>query len=221
MRGSTVQVARRITVGLLMAFTAVFFIYLCAITFFEQRQRLYSRTVSERQFHIGGQPWELDLAAIREFEKQHALNPEGAGGVRFSIEQWPRWKYVISLELSPNRRAKGALHAIDFDGRGPAYEREFELGAAETRRFVSLFDEQIDGYRGGTSSCVDGTSFQFERWKDRRVLSGRGNAACDRHYAELMSLIAETLVVKLDRVPFDWRAWFAAKGQLALNGNGS
>ncbi len=106
------------------------------------------------------------------------------------------------------------------DGKGPVYENNFQLEKYEARLFFASFDQEIDGYWGTTTECLDGTSFQFERWSEKAVTSGVGNAACQRHYAELMSLVAETLFTPLKDVPFDWRPWFSAKRYLELPGNG-
>lgn len=221
MAKSIIRVIRRIAVVIALTLAVVAFIYLCIITIFEQEQRLRSRTVSERQFTIGVEWWEHDLRTIRSFETRHGLNPETRNGLRFAIDEWPHWKYVISIDALQNGTAKGAIHAVAYDGKGPTYERDFQLEKGEARLFLESFDHQIDGYWGATSQCTDGTSFQFERWSNKHVSSGAGNAACQRHYAELMSLVAETLVVQLNEVPFDWRSWLSAKRQLILHGNGN
>jgi hypothetical protein len=192
----------------------------CVIFFAQQSYRLHTRTVSERQFTTDAEWWENDLTAIREFEARHGLNPEAQSGLRLAIHEWPDWKYLISIESSQNGTAKGAIFAVAYDGHGPAYERDFRMDMEEANLFFGSFDEQIDGYWGSTAGCTDGTGFQFERWTDEIVSSGRGNAACHRHYAELMGLVAEPLVVQLRDAPFDWRTWLSAKRHLALRNSG-
>lgn len=183
--------------------------------------RPFSRTVSERQFKLGSEPWQLDLRTVRGFEGRHAVNPEANGGLRLNIDEWPAWKYVISLQAQKDGTVKGAIQAVAYDLKGPTFEQDFQLEKEEAKVFFESFDRQIDGYWGAMNQCTDGTGFQFERWNRQQVASGYGNAACQRHYAELMSLVAETLVTKLHSVPFDWRSWFSSKRQLALMGYGS
>lgn len=197
----------------IMAFLAVFVI--------EQSHRLQSRTVAVRQFTADAEWWQHDFASIRKFEMPHGLDPEAHDGLRFAIDEWPDWKYLISIDVLDDGSAKGALRAVPYDEVGPVYERTFQLGKSETSLFIGAFDGKIDGYWGSTTLCTDGTGFQFERWKDGAVTSGRGNAACQRHYAELMGLVAETLVVNLKDVPFNWHSWLSAKRYLDLRGNGS
>lgn len=221
MAKSIIRVASKIGIAAAFILTGVVFLYLCAVTFQEQRMRLLSRTVSERQFKLDAEPRQLDLRTVRGFESQHALNPETHGGLRLSIGEWPTWKYVISFQAQKDGTVKGAIQAVAYDLKGPTYERDFLLEKEEAKVFFDSFDREIDGYWGSMTQCTDGTGFQFERWDRQQISSGYGNAACQRHYAELMSLVAEALITKLNPVPFDWRSWFSSKRQLTLMRYGS
>ena len=216
-----IRPARKIAAIIAATLLAVVLTFLCAVLLMEQSYRLQSRTVSERQFSVRAAWWEHDLTTIRKFERRHGLNPESHNGLRLAIDEWPDWRYLLSIDGSTNGTATGAIYAIAYDGKRPVYEQDFVLERGEAWLFFASFDRQIDGYWGTTTQCLDGTSFQFERWSDGRVSSGSGNAACQRHYSELMSLLAETLVVHLNDVPFDWRSWLSAKRQLILRGDGS
>ncbi|MGD9665146.1 MAG: hypothetical protein AB7U34_08090 [Novosphingobium sp.] len=200
---------------------AIAIIYAAVVFVLTQSYRLYNRTVSERQFHPNSEWWEHDLGTIRKFEARHGLNPETHNGLRLAIDEWPAWKYLISFDTAPDGSAKGAILAMPYNGKGPGYERQFNLESGEAKIFFASFDKKIDGFWGSTTGCTDGTSFQFERWNDKQVKGGVGNAACQLHYAELMNLVAEVLVVKLCDAPFDWRSWFWTKRQLMLDGKGS
>lgn len=182
----------------------------------DESYRQYSRTTQERQFTVGGEWPDTNLTTIRGFEKRHNLNPEANGGLRLVLGEWPRWRYQISLDNLSDGSAKGAIYAIAYDGTGPAYERSFSLGKAESKLFFDVFDQKVKEYRGEAFQCVDGTGFTFERWRGRAVVGGSGNAACMIHYADLMSLVAETLSGSLSDAPFDWHSWFAAKRVLEL-----
>jgi hypothetical protein len=221
MTKSIIPSARKIVVAVALTLAAGVFLTAGGMFIFQQSYRLQNRTIQERQFRIGTEWWETDLSTIREFEKRHELDPEAKGGLRLAIDEWPDWRYLISLETSGDGSAKGAIRAIAYDGKGPVYENDFQLEMYEARLFFDSFDQEIDGYWGTTTACTDGTSFQFERWSEEAVSSGAGNAACQPHHAELMSLVAETLFVPLHDVPFDWRSWFSAKRYLKLPRNGS
>ena len=186
----------------------------------EQYYRLYSRTVDVRQFRTGAEWWEQDLATIRSFEARHGLDPEANDGLRLVIDEWPEWKYLLSYHVEHDGALNGAILASPYDDKGPTYERDFHLEVRQTRLFLDSFDRQIDGFWGATTRCVDGTGFQFERWNNKLVSSGHGNAACQLHYAELMSLVGESLVDELKDVPFKWGSWFASKRELSLLGIG-
>lgn len=221
MARSISRTARKVGLIVVGLVAAVVIIALMAGFVIEQSYRLHSRTVAVRQFTADAEWWQYDLASIQKFEKPHGLDPETHDGLRFAIEEWPDWKYLISIDVLDDGSAKGAIRALPYDEAGPAYERTFQLGKSETLLFLSAFDREIDGYWGSTNDCLDGTGFQFERWKDGAVTSGQGNAACQRHYAVLMSLVAETLVVNLKDVPFDWHSWLLGKRYLDHRGNGS
>lgn len=182
----------------------------------DEIDRQYSRTTKERQFTVGGEWHDNDLTVIREFEKRHKLDPEAKRGLRLAMSEWPRWRYQISLENLGDGSAKGAIYAIVYDGTGPAYERSFSLNKADAKLFFDVFDKKVKGYRGEAFQCLDGTGLRFERWQQRAVVGASGNAACMSHYADLMSLLAETLSGSLSDAPFDWRTWFAAKRVLEL-----
>ena len=209
-RKIAVAVAVTLAVGVLLTATAIFLL--------QQSPRLNNRTISERLFSIDSDGGDIDLTTIRNFEWRHGLNPEARDGLRLTMDQWPDWKYLISIEASDDGTAKGAFHAVAYDGKGPVYEKDFLLEQYEARIFFDSFDQQIDGYWGSTTQCTDGIGFEFERWSGKAVSSGHGNAACQHHYAELMSLVAETLFVQLNDVPFDWRSWFLAKRYLEFHG---
>lgn len=187
----------------------------------QQSNRERTRTVNVRQFRTGADWWEHDLRVFRRFEDSHHLNLEADDGLRLALNEWPSWNYLISISVNRDGSSKGAIRAEPNDRKNLRYEGTFLLDAQETRLFFSAWDHETSGYLGATVQCVDGTGFQFERWQNRRVSSGRGNAACHRHYAELMSLIAENLATKLTDPPFDWRSWFMAKRTLDLSGSGS
>lgn len=211
-------------VGLVVGAIVVAAIIIYVGTFFviQQSYRQHTRTVSIRQFTTDAKWWEHDLASIRSFEMPHDLDPEAHDGLRIALEEWPDWKYLISIDLLKDGTARGALRAVpvQYDEGGPIYERAFQLDRSETNLFLDTFDGKTDGYWGSTIACTDGTSFQFERWKNGAVVSGRGNAVWHRHYAELMGLVAETLVVNLKDAPFDWRSWLSAKRYLELRDSG-
>lgn len=193
------------------------------LTIFVQVQslRLLSRTVSDRQFIEGAEWWQHDLGDIRAFEATYGLDPEKRGGLRMAIAEWPNWRYLISVDVLDDGTARGALRAWGYGDAEPAFERSFQLDETERNLFFRSFDEEIDGYWGSTVVCLDGTGVQFERWKDSSLSSGQGNAACHRHYAELMSLVAEALVIHFKDVPFDWRSWLSRKRLLDLRENES
>lgn len=203
-----------IIVGLVLTYTLAFFTM-------QQSYRLWNRTVHERQFNIGGPEWKLDLRDIRKFEGRHGLKPEVHNGFRLVMDEWPSWKYLISVEVRENGLGRGAILAEPYDGKGKSYERRFELNKEETKLFFENFDQEIKGFWGTSVGCTDGTSFQFERWTATGLSSGAGNAACQKHYAELMAMVAETLAFHLSDAPFDWRSWFSSKRMLALHENGS
>jgi hypothetical protein len=217
---SVIKIARRAGVVAALILTTLVFILLCVGTLIEQAYRLQTRTVHERQFSIDPQPWQRNLKTIQDFEARHELNPEANGGLRLNIDEWPSWKYIISIETLRDGAAKGAIQAIAYDEKGPVFERDFHLEKEEASLFFRSFDRELDGYWGSMRGCTDGTGFQFERWSRNQVSSGYGNAACQRHYADLMALVAETLVVKLTDVPFDWRSWFRQRQILILSGHG-
>jgi len=182
---------------------------------------LQNRTVHERQFKLVAQKWEHDLQDFRTFEGHHRLRPEVHGELRFAVDEWPSWRYLISVEMRKDGTAKGAIWAEPYDGKGVTYDRQFELEPHETHLFLKTFDHKVEGFLGDGVPCTDGTGFQFERWKATKLYSGSGNAACEKHYAELMSVLAETLAFHLRDAPFDWRSWFWSKRSLALSGGGS
>ena len=177
-------------------------VLLCVLMLSEQYPRLQTRTISERQFRNGAESWEHDLGKIRGFESRHGLKPETRNGLRIAINEWPDWTYLVSIESLKGGAARGAIHAVAYDGSGPSYERNFQLVPGEATLFFRSFDREIKGYWGDASICTDGTGLQFERWDKGQVSSGSGNAACHRHYAELMSIIAEPLIVQLKDAPF-------------------
>lgn len=214
-----IPLARKIVMVVAITLTAGLLITACAIFLLDQSNRLHTRTTNERQYRVNAEWWDNDLTTIRKFEKRHGLSPETKGGLRLTIGEWPDWKYLISIETLADGSAKGAINAVAYDGKGPVYEEDFLLDKYEAKPFFDLFDQKIDGYWGATTVCLDGTGFQLERWDDKAVSSGSGNAACHHHYAELMSLVAETLIVRLNKVPFDWRTWLTAKRYLELRGD--
>jgi hypothetical protein len=208
------KVSAFVIAGLALAYTLTFFIM-------QQSYRLQNRTVHERQFNIGAQEWEHDLRDIRKFEGRHGLRPEIHNGFRLAVDEWPSWKYFISIELRKDGKGRGAIFAQPYDGSGERYERNFELSQGEASMFLETFDHEIDGFWGTSNVCTDGTSFQFERWMKTGLSSGSGNAACQKHYAELMSIVAECLMLHLNDEPFDWRSWLWEKRFLTLRENGS
>jgi len=197
------------------------FVVLCVGTYLEQTYRLHSRTVHTRQFTPKDKYWPLGLDVFRHFESQHAIFPERNGGLRVYIDEWPAWKYLISIQSLPDGSAKGAIRATPYDGKSSTYEREFRLEDYETGILLPTIDRKVAGFWGARSGCTDGTLFQFERWNAGRVTSGIGNAACQRHYAGLMEVLGETLIVNLRDAPFHWRGWFYGQRALELTGKGS
>jgi hypothetical protein len=218
MTGKTIRVVRRIVAITAITIATLVALLLLAIFVLDQSYRLHTRTVAVRQFHTDGEWWETNLRTIREFEARHDLDPEARDGLRLAIGEWPAWKYLISIDLRLDKSARGAIQAIPYEGEGPTYERDFSLDEYEAHVFFGAYDRRIEGYWGSATMCTDGTGFQFERWSGKKVSSGSGNAACHRHYAELMSLLAETLITKVDDQPFDWRSWFVSKRYLELKG---
>lgn len=208
---------RKIVVIATVFLAAAIVLYGVGLFVLDESYRQYSRTTQERQFVLGDEWHDADLKIIREFEKRHSLDPEANGGLRLVLSEWPRWRYQISLDSRFDGTAKGAIYAIAYDGTGPAYERSFSLSKGQAKLFLDVFDRKVSGYRGEAFQCVDGTGFMFERWRERAVVvGGSGNAACMSHYADLMSLLAETLSGSLSDAPFDWNTWFAAKRVLEL-----
>jgi hypothetical protein len=207
------KVVAFIIVGFALAYTLAFFTM-------QQSYRLLNRTVHERQFNIGGQEWERDLRDIRKFEVRHGLRPEVHSGLRLVMDEWPSWKYLISVEVRKDGVGRGAILAEPYDGKGKSYERPFELKKEEAEIFLETFDHEIEGFWGTSVVCTDGTSFQFERWTTTGLSSGVGNAACQKHYAELMGVVAEALAFHLSDAPFDWRSWFWSRRMLTLHENG-
>jgi hypothetical protein len=202
------------------ALTSLVFVVLCIGAYEEQSMRLRTRTVSGRQFTMSGPSYHTSLATFREFEMRHGLNPEVPSGLRFSIHQSPAWEYLVSIQTLADGATKVAIAATPYGSDHPSYEREVLLDKYKSRLFFDTFDKRADGFWGSTGGCVDGTSFQFERWRNRKVIGANGNAACQRHYAELMGLLAETLAFELPDVPFDWHSWFTAKRYLELSEQG-
>lgn len=220
MTWTIVRTVGKVALLLVLTIIAAAFISLCVLTYFPQSFRLHNRTVDERQFISTSEYGEPDLAKVRAFESAHGLKPETRGGLRLSIFEWPDWQYLVSIDQLADGTAKGVLHSVAYNGAGPGFEQEFSLNEDEASLLFESFDHQIGGFGGSTEGCTDGTGFTFERWDNGRVKGGGGNAACQRHYAELMSLVAETLVVKLNDVPFEWQSWFAANRYLTLRAVG-
>ncbi len=217
---SIIRAARKVIGILALTVAATAFIGLSVFTYFPPSSWFYNRTVNARQFHTVSEYGEPHLAKIRAFEASHGLQPETRNGLRLSIFEWPDRQYFVSIEQLSEGTARGVVHSAAYDGAGPFFEQKFWLDESEASQFFESFDYQIDGFRGSSEMCTDGTGFTFERWDSRRVKGGGGNAACQQHYAELMALTAETLVLKLDNVPFDWRSWFANKRYLTLRAAG-
>jgi hypothetical protein len=216
MKTTIIRAKRRTGIIIGLGLIALSFLVLCVGAIYALAPGLASRTNCARQFKVGGENWQLDLRSVRQFEAYHHISPELQGGIRVSINEWPTWKFLISIQTMRDGTATGAIRAIEYDTKKPPYEQDFHLENWEAQTFFSSYDKQIENNWGSLHGCIDGTGFHFERWKAGRVSGGYGNAACQRQYAELMSLLAETLVVPLKDAPFDWRVWFAQKRMLIL-----
>lgn len=221
MPGPKRKIFKRVAVAAATVVAVLTIIAVGIEVYFIQSLQLHSRTVQNRQFKSDAQSYEMSFQTIRQFEERHAIDPEKNDGLRIYIDEWPAWKYLISFQSMKDGSLKGAISANPYEGKGPYYERGFVIPEWQAHVFLSSFDRQIDGFWGAYGGCTDGTLYQYERWQNKKVLSGIGNAACQMHYAELKALVGETLVTELRDAPFDWRSWFDEKRFLMLEGKGS
>lgn len=98
-----------------------------------------------------------------------------------------RW-FAVSVSLINDQ---GIGEAVVTSPKGEVIRHEtFVMPKSDLLRFLSEWDEVVDGYSGEASVVLDGTHLAFERRRGARVTSGSGNSPC--HYDVLGDWAAQT-----------------------------
>ncbi|HZV19159.1 MAG TPA: hypothetical protein VFF84_10765 [Sphingobium sp.] len=104
--------------------------------------------------------------------------------------------FAIALRRTPEGAtatlviAHLAKESTDHSGTFEA-PKHFAVAQQPLERMLIQFDQQVESWSGDRSMWTDGTPIAFERKKDGRIISGRGNSPT--HYAEVAAIIRDGL----------------------------
>lgn len=114
---------------------------------------------------------------------------QGRDTLRFvSMPSFGKHWFAVSISVINDQ---GNGEAVVMSPKGEVIRHEvFVIPKSDLLRFLSRWDEMVDGFSGEAIAVTDGTYLAFERHRGARVTSGSGNSPC--HYDVLGDWAAQS-----------------------------